>query len=446
MRCQCPFGLRAGRLGAVLAAACLALTAQAGLVSEGRTPVGAERAGNADASIPPWEGGLTARPADMPADAPLSETFANDKPLFVISAANADRYRERLSDGFVALLARYPDFRMPIYATRRTAAYPKEVLDRAAAQASKIQLVGESVQNLGGSTIPFPAPKQGLEAIFNHLLRYLGGGVERTFDAFSVRPNGDYLRIGLHDLRVYDANFDKSMPNRLFSYLGYFVSPADFVGTIYLVHEPIDQVKESRKAWIYNAGQRRVRRAPDLAYDNEQNGSDGLAVVDQYDGYNGAPDRYEWTVLGKREIYVAYNGYRIGDKRLRDDQIIHKGTINADLMRYELHRVWVVEARLKPGQSHVYARRVFYLDEDSWSVLLSDAYDSRGALWRTGIHALVQYYDALVPWYRVEIWHDLSNGAYVLTGLDNSYRGTWKFGAKGRMCDFQADALRRMGH
>jgi hypothetical protein len=114
-------------------------------------------------------------------------------------------------------------------------------------------------------------------------------------------------------------------------------------------------------------------------------------------------------------------------------------------MRYELHRVWVVEGKLKPAQSHVYARRVFYLDEDSWSVLLSDAYDSRGLLWRSGIHGLVQYYDASVPWYRFEIWHDLSNGSYVLTGLDNGYKGAWKFGIRGRIVDFQPDALRRMG-
>lgn len=409
------------------------------------TPVGAERVANSDGSIPRWEGGLTVPPKGWTPGSPYVDPFPDDKPLFVITAANMDKYRERLTPGMQAMLTKLPNFRMPIYQTRRTAAYPKEITDRAAAQAGKVELVGVGVQNLGGSTIPFPEPKNGLQAIWNHLLRYVGGGVERSFDAFSVRPNGDYLRIGFHDMRVYDMNFDETMPNRLFSYLGYFTSPTDFIGTIYLVHEPIDQVKESRKAWVYNAGQRRVRRAPDLAYDNVQNGSDGLAIVDQYDGYNGAPDRYDWTLLGKKEIYVPYNCYRIGDKKLDYEQIVQKGTVNADLMRYELHRVWVVEAKLKPDQSHVYARRVFYLDEDSWSVLYSDAYDSRGMLWRTGMHGLVQYYDALVPWYRVEMWHDLSNGAYVLTGLDNRYKDSWRFGVKGRMSDFQPDALRRMG-
>jgi len=261
-----------------------------------------------------------------------------------------------------------------------------------------------------------------------------------------VRANGDVLKIGFHDRRVYDQNFDQPMPGRLFSYLGYFLSPADLVGTIYLVHEPDPTGAEQRKAWIYNSGQRRVRRAPDLAYDSVQNGSDGLAVVDQYDGYNGSPDRYDWQLLGKRELLVPYNNYRIGDKRIPFSQIVRKGSPNPELLRFEPHRVWVVEARLKTGQSHVYARRVLYLDEDSWSVLLSEAYDAKGELWRVGLHSLLQYYDAVLPWYRFEAWFDMSNGSYVLTGLDNEYKTPWTFGVRGKMNDFSADALRRYGH
>lgn len=269
--------------------------------------------------------------------------------------------------------------------------------------------------------------------------------MRREFDSFVVRANGDTLKVGFREQRIYDENFDEHVPNRLFSYLGEFLSPADLVGTIFLVHEPSPLSAESRKAWIYNAGQRRVRRAPDLAYDSVQNGSDGLAIVDQYDGYNGSPDRYDWQLNGKRELLVPYNNHRIGDKRVPYSQIVRSGSPNPDLMRFELHRVWVVEARLKPGQTHVYARRVLYLDEDSWSVLLSEAYDSRGQLWRVGLHSLVQYHDATVPWYRFELWFDLTNGSYVLTGLDNEYASTWSFGAKGRMRDFEPDALRRAG-
>lgn len=409
------------------------------------TPVGAQRSGNLAGSIPNWEGGLTTPPAGWNRAMGYIDPFAGEKPLYVVTGANAQQYALHLSPGQMALLKRNPDFRMPVYPTHRTACLPKEVTDRARAQADKTELNGFGLSNLGRSSIPFPIPKSGLEAIWNHLVRYLGKGVERSFHSFAVRPNGDYLKIGFHDLRIYDENFDEPMENRMFSYIGYFTSPAELRGTIYLVHEPVDQVMESRKGWVYNAGQRRVRRAPDLAYDNAQNGSDGLAVVDQYDGYNGAPDRYDWIILGKQEILVSYNSYKIGDKNIPYDQIVKKNTINADLMRYELHRVWVVEAKLKTGRAHIYSRRVFYLDEDSWSVLLDDSYDTRGQLWRTGTHGLVQYYDASVPWYRFEIWHDLSSGAYVLIGLDNEFKEVWTFGAKARMVDFQPDALRRMG-
>jgi len=412
------------------------------------TPVGADRGANADKSIPAWEGGMTSPPQGWTQTQGYTDPFFAEKPLYVITGHNAGQYAAHLSPGQMALLKRYPDYAMPVYPTHRTAAFPKEVTDRVKAQADKTALRGFALVNSGRSTVPFPIPSNGLEAIWNHLTRYLGKGIERSFHSFAVRPNGSYLKIGFHDMRIYDENFDQTEENNLFSYLGYFTSPTELRGTVYLVHEPIDQVKESRKAWVYNAGQRRVRRAPDLAYDNAQDGSDGLAVADQYDGYNGAPDRYDWSLLGKKEVIVAYNDYKIGDKSISYDQIIKKNTINSDYLRYELHRVWVVEAKLKAGQSHIYARRVFYLDEDSWSVLLDDAYDSRGQLWRTGLHGLIQAYDAVVPWYRFELWHDLSNGAYVITGLDNEVKNplpALMFGAKGRRADFEPDALRRIG-
>ena len=387
------------------------------------TSVGAEAAGNANGTIPPWTGGLAAPPALWQPAQGYVDPFADEKPIDVITASNVQQHKAQLTAGLLSLLAHNSQFRMPVYPTHRTAAYPA-----------------------GITSVTYPQPRTGLEAVANHLLRYLGGGVERDFDSFVVRASGDILKIGFHDQRVYDENFDERLPDRMFSYLGWFLSPADLVGTIFLVHEPSPLSTEPRKAWIYNAGQRRVRRAPDLAYDSVQNGSDGLAIVDQYDGYNGSPDRYDWQLLGKRELLVPYNNYRIGDKRLRYSQIVRKVSPDADLLRFELHRVWVVEGRLKPGQAHVYARRVLYLDEDSWSVLLSEAYDSRGQLWRVGLHSLVQYYDVLVPWYRFELWFDLSNDSYVLTGLDNEYKSAWTFGTKGRMRDFEPDALRRAGH
>ena len=410
------------------------------------TPVGAERAGNADGTIPAWEGGLTAPPPGWTPEQGYVDPFPEDKPLLTITAENAAQHAAKLTPGMQALLKKYPQqFRMHVYPTRRTAALPKDVTDRVRAQAPKVALNGFGLKDLGGSTTPFPIPSSGLEVIWNHLVRYVGGGTERIGHSFPVRANGDYFKIGFRAKRIYAQNMEDPEPNRLFYALGYFTEPATLRGTIFLVHEPVDQVAEQRSAWIYNAGARRVRRAPDLAYDGVNDGSEGMIVTDQVDAYNGAPDRFEWKLVGKRELYVPYNTYKLSDKALKYKDIIGKHTINADLVRYELHRVWVVEGTLKAGQRHVYGKRTFYIDEDSWSVLSEDAYDNRGGLWRVAVHGLIQCYDALVPWYRFGIVHDLTSGGYIAGGFDNEIKEPMRFNVRGRLAEFQPDALRRLG-
>ena len=436
-----------GVISLVLASAATAklTAADAERLGKDLTPVGAEKAGNASGSIPAWTGGMTKAPAGWNRDEGYANPFADEKPRFIITAQNVEQYRDGLAPGVTALLKRNPNFRMPVYPTHRTAAMPKEVTELARTQATQVDLQGFGVTNLGGSNIPFPIPKNGLEAMWNHLLRFTGGGVERTGNSFPVRPTGDTFKIGFHAFRIYDQNMDERTPNRLYSSMGSFIEPVSLKGTTFLVHEPIDQVAEKRSAWVYNAGARRVRRAPDLGYDGINDGSEGLVTTDQVDGYNGAPDRYDWKLLGKRELFVPYNTYAMMDKKLKYANIVTKGTVNPDHMRYELHRVWVVEGLLKPGQTHIYARRVFYLDEDSWAVLMEDVYAARGDLWRVSLHGQVQYYDVPFPGYCFGMVHDVDSGAYIVGGLDNELKSVVKFNVKGRIGDFQPDALRRAG-
>lgn len=442
------------RRGGLAAAILLTLSAQvqakisadeAARLGTDLTPLGGEMAGNADGSIPAYTGGLLQPPAGWSTDKGYIDPFANEKPLFTITAANMAQYKDKLTPGMQALLAKYPSFKMPVYPTHRTAAVPAAVAAKVKQEAVNVELNGFGLNNLNGSTTPFPIPKNGLEAIWNHTVRYLGGGVQRTFSSFPVRGSGDYYNLRILENRVFDTNMDQQSDNRMFNFTARFLSPATLAGTVQLVHEPIDQVREMRTAWIYNVGQRRVRRAPDLAYDNVNDGTEGLRVTDDFDGYNGAPDRYDWKLVGKQEMYVPYNDYKLGSKDVPYKDILTPNTPNTDMMRYELHRVWVVEGTLRPDAKHVYGKRVMFLDEDSWTLLASDAYDTRGSLWRVGVHPLVQYYDAQVPWYRANIWHDLTNGSYYLAGLANEEKEPWKFGVKGRFVDFQQDALRRLG-
>jgi len=410
------------------------------------TPVGAEKAANKDGTIPAWTGGLCAAPSGWSAAQGYVDPFKDDKILFTITKANAAQYKDKLSAGQLAMLEKYPEFKINVYPTRRTACYPQEVYDNIKASAGKVDLQGFGVANRGNSSTPFPIPQSGMEAIWNHTLRYLGGGVDRNYHSFPVRANGDFYKIGVHEYRIFNQNMDPSQDNLLLGFLSYFTAPATLEGTVFLVHEPVDQVKQARSAWIYNAGQRRVRRAPDLAYDNVNDGTEGIRTTDDFDGYNGAPDRYDWKLVGKKEVYIPYNSYKLADKKLRyKEDMIRKNTINSDLVRYELHRVWVVEANLKAGSKHVYGKRVFFLDEDTWTVVLADKYDTRKQLWRVHIHPMIQFYDAKVPWYRANIWHDLSNNSYLFSLLDNEIKQPWKFGEKGKWGDFQPDSLRRIG-
>jgi hypothetical protein len=410
------------------------------------TPVGAEKAGNKEGTIPAWTGGLCEAPAGWKPEQGYVDPFPNDKVKFTISAANMEQYKANLTAGTMAMLKKYENFKMPVYETRRTACYPQAVYDAVKAQAGLVELRGFGIENRGPSTVPFPIPKSGMEAIWNHTMRYLGGGVDREYHSFPVRANGDFYKIGAHEYRIFNQNLDQPQDNLLLGFLSYFTAPATLEGTVFLVHEPVDQVKQQRAAWIYNAGQRRVRRAPDLNYDNINDGTEGLRTTDQFDAFNGAPDRYDWKIVGKKEVYIPYNAYKLASKSLKyKEDMIRPGTPNSDLMRYELHRVWVIEATLKKGSKHVYGKREFYLDEDSWTVVYEDAYDTRNNLWRVSIHPMIQFYDAKVPWYRSNIWHDLSNGSYLFSLLDNEVKQPWKFGEKGRWGDFQPDALRRIG-
>ena len=270
---------------------------------------------------------------------------------FTITRANADQYKDKLTPGTLAMLQKYETFKMPVYETRRTAAYPKAVYDAVKSQATKVELQGFAVNNLGPTTVPFPIPKNGLEAIWNHTMRYLGGGIDRNYNSFPVRANGDHYKIGVREYRIFNANLDQPQDNLLLGFLSYFTAPATLEGTVFLVHEPVDQVKQQRAAWIYNAGQRRVRRAPDLNYDNINDGTEGMRTTDQFDAYNGAPDRYDWKLVGKQEMYIPYNSYKLSDKKLKyKDNIIRKNTINPDVMRYELHRVLGDRGESQGGQ------------------------------------------------------------------------------------------------
>lgn len=415
------------------------------------TPFGAEKAGNADGSIPAWAGGISTTAAAVDSRGFLGNPFAGEKPLFTITAQNAEQYKDKLTPGQLAMFKRYPDtYRMPVYKTHRSVNMPAEVVEATKNNALNTKMVqgGNGLENFGVANA-FPIPQNGLEVIWNHITRYRGGSVKRTVTQATPQTNGSYSLVYFDDEFVFPnklKDYDASKPsNILFYFKQKVTAPSRLAGNVLLVHETLDQIKEPRMAWLYNAGQRRVRRAPQVSYDGPGTAADGLRTSDNLDMYNGAPDRYEWKLNGKKEIYISYNNYELDSPKLKYDDIIKAGHINQDLTRYELHRVWHVTATLKSGERHIYAKRDFYIDEDTWQAAAIDHYDGRGNLWRVGEAHSLHYYNKQVPWYAIEALYDLQSGRYLALGMKNEEKKAYEFGFIGTSGDFTPAALRQAG-
>lgn len=390
------------------------------------TPMGAERAGNADGTIPAWTGDVVTAP--LMANGGRGDPFAKEIPLFKITAGNYQKYKDKLTEGQIALFEKYPDtFRMDVYPSHRTHAAPTAVYENTYKNAlrAKLDATGNSVENAFGG-IPFPIPQNGSEVIWNHNLRWLGEGAFKKYISLTVQPSGA-LGYGGGDLwETYpyyakEGTIERFNGNLLELFLIYD-KPTRRKGEVILVKDPMDQANTPRQAWQYIPGQRRVRRAPTIAFDTPHGQFNGQAVYDDSFMFNGSPERYDWTLVGKKEYYIPYNNNHLiqafseGDDKVRDIATAHHP--NPDYERWELHRVWVVEATVKEGKRHVYAKRRFYFDEDSWAIVATDIFDGRGNLWRVGFANLLNAYD--LPGTLIRgTWHtDLQNGAYAFNEID----------------------------
>ncbi len=413
------------------------------------TPLGGKRAGNADGGIPAWDGGITTPPAGYSPGDHHPDPYAGDKILFTINAGNMGQYADKLTAGHRAMLSTYDTFHMNVYPTHRSASFPQRIYDTTARVAATARLA-EGGNGVTGAIIgiPFPIPKNGLEAIWNHILRYRGDIAERRIAQAAPTRGGDYTLVQFADEFYLQYSMEGMTEEALDNVILFFkqkvLSPARLAGGILLVHETLDQAREHRKAWLYNPGQRRVRRAPNVAFDNPGTASDGMRTSDQFDMFNGSPERYDWNLAGKKEIYVPYNTYKLHSDSLKVSDILMPLHINPEHLRYELHRVWVVDATLKEGARHLYKRRTFYIDEDSWQILAVDQYDNRDQLWRVSEGHVINYYDVPVLWSTLEVHTDLQAGRYLAIGLDNE-NSMYNFDISRTLNDYTPAALRREG-
>ena len=393
------------------------------------TGVGAEMAGNADGSIPPYKGGLTTPPASFKAgDSMRPDPFADEKPLLVIDGKNVDQYKGLLTATTAELARRYPTYRIDVYPTHRTVALPAAVLENSRKNATDARSLngGLAIDNVLPG-VPFPIPQSGSEAMWNHLLRYLGTNISSKYDSWNVDAAGvptlSTTALAFMNYPIYENMARPVAGNDIFYQMKlYYTGPARRAGEAIMLKDSADPLAQPRKAWQYLPGQRRVKLAPDLAYDTPNPGTAGTNTYDDTFVFMGALDRYDWKLVGKQELIVPYNTYRL----TYADQAKALTTANhiaPDYVRWEKHRVWVVEATLKPGARHIYHKRRFYLDEDSWIALASDQYDASGKLYRGAFTFLSQSYDKQTPDTTPFMIYDLVGGNYNINGIVGPYGG-----------------------
>lgn len=415
------------------------------------TCMGAERAGNADGSIPPfsgkwvtsWPGGKTSAYDPGP--------YAAEKPLFVITAQNMQSYAGKLTAGQKAMLQRYPkSFRMPVYASHRDFGYPDWVCAVVKKNAQESVLVHDGLGFTGvDGAIAFPFPKNGLEAQWNIQNPHRAWTEEAILDQAVVYGDGSKA-WGRVSYRIFSVSNNPHKRGSFQDLVNTFFNvetllPEREKGTVVLGWTPNDTTN-ARQAYIYNPGIRRVRQAPEFGYDTPQ-GAGSFRTVDDDRLFNGSPQRYDWKLLGKKEIYVPYNVFGINDPAVKYDTLLTPNTVNPDFMRYELHRMWIIEANVKQGMRHIYKKRVIYVDEDTWHPIWADNYDNRDGLWRA---SFINYFWApeMSAYHAgASVYHDLTADAYYVDRLINESKQWWKLNAGGMTPEmFAPEAAKRRGH
>ncbi|MES2260216.1 MAG: DUF1329 domain-containing protein [Pseudomonadota bacterium] len=415
------------------------------------TLVGAEKAASKDGVIPEFTGGLTAIPAGFAKGSGIRpDPYAADKPRLTITGKNLAGQEDRLTAGTKELLKRFTTYRVDVYPTHRSVTFPKTYLDNTAKNATGAKTTdgGVGVENaLGG--VPFPIPKTGNEVMWNHLLRYQGHAFFTKYDSWNIDSSGTptlattgeiWQEFPLGDPKKIDAARQTDL---FFKTKLNYLAPARRAGEALLALDAVNPVAQPRKVWQYLPGQRRVKLAPDVAYDTPNPGSAGASTYDDSWVFNGALDRFDFKLVGKKEMIVPYNAYKLAYHKVAAD-ITKPNHINPDLVRWETHRVWVVEATLKPGKRHIYSKRTFYIDEDSWVALASDEYDARGQLYRASFDHVTFSYDVQAPQSGNHMIYDFVSGAYNITGMSGHYVGV-KYIDPLKPSEWSAEALSGAG-
>ncbi|MGL4316110.1 MAG: DUF1329 domain-containing protein [Pseudomonas sp.] len=412
------------------------------------TPLGGEKAGNKDGTIPEWTGGYSTPPAGYKPGTPRPDPFSGDKKLFSITAANMAEYSSKLSDGQQALLKKYPTYRIDVYPTRRTASAPEYIYDNTLKNATRAKLAqeGNMVEGAYGG-VPFPIPQNASEVMWNHQLRWLGESTNYNASTYVVSGGEPVLaaktRMEVALPYAYKDGTLETFKGDIWLLYQVATDPSYKAGETILIRDPVDYVGRGRQAWQYLVGQRRVRKAPSIGYDTPNTVTSGSDFFDEAALFNGAPDKYSWKLIGKKEMYIPYNvnGFFLQPA----DQALSPNHLNPDHVRWELHRVWEVEADLLPGKRHVIPKKKFYVDEDTWNAVLYDGWDKQGQLWHSGESLPFLAYEFPGVFSQPFAMFDLLKGSYSATVFNGQPNNHWAPAPRFPDSNFTPDSMAARG-
>lgn len=377
----------------------------------------------AEGPIPKYEGKEVLNPSWTPGkNRQASWKYQGEKPLYTIDASNYTKYGDQLTVGQKAVFAANGDYKMEVFPTHRSCAYPDFVVENTKRNVKDARLSADGNSLASGELpgLPFPGTRNGLEAIWNHLLRYSGVGQDSPYvrTLVSPRPGSDAWIDTVTDTTLFfplsrkGSNKPGDAGGSFLNGYVKFLEPAAQAGQAMVQRSLFGEAQES---YFYFPGQRRVRRMPTYAYDAPMLGFENQMMVDASFTFNGNPDRYDWKMVGEKAMIVPYNDFAMYDNELKVSDLTLPKSVNPKVRRYELHKVYVVEATVKAGLRHSAPKRTFYLDADTYLALAADDYDAQGKLWKYRESYPMPVHElggacALSPYSQ----YDLASGRYFL--------------------------------
>jgi len=415
------------------------------------TPWGAEIAGNADGSIPAFTGGLKGQDNYDTANRRFANLFADEKPLLSINASNMAQHADKLTVGAQELMKRWPDFRIDVYPTHRTVFQTQEranaAMKNAANPECKTTEDGVGLRGCWGGT-PFPVPKTGYQVMWNALLRG-DAYTQQRFQNWLVDASGTATMVNeslaMPSFPYFDAKQTPYEGTGSYYYRlrNDTLSPTRDAGQKNVIWYPLKADSMDQRIWQYTTGQRRTRLAPEFSYDTPSASLAGALYYDELSMFSGRMDRFDFELVGKQEMYVPYNAYKVN--HTPTDQLLGKQFTNPDVLRWELHRVWVVKATRKAGKRHVAAERTFYIDEDSWAFLATEGKDDSGKLFRVAFTHLYPNSRGGAVIASAGSYYDLTKGQYIVTGYVDPKVGYVKLDGENADTLFRAESMAGSG-